>query len=168
MTTVEKWAGRVLFAVAGLLLVLSFSGLSGNALKKGTEAPDATLHLLDGRDLTLSSERGRPVALAFWATWCMPCRAELPSLDRLSKKFPNITFVAVNVEDALLKPQVEAFVAATHLTMNVAFDGGEAASKYHASTIPHLVLLDTHGKIARTFTGVQRDETVAAALEKLN
>lgn len=167
MSKLEKWAGRVLFLIAGVLLALSFSGLSGNALKTGTDAPDATLHLLDGRDIRLSAERGRPYALAFWATWCMPCRAELPSLDRLSKRFPNVSFIAVNVEDAQLKPQVEAFVAATRLTLPVAWNGSDAASTYHASTIPHLVLLDANGKVARTFTGVQREETVAKALEQL-
>ncbi len=166
-SAVEKWTGRLLFAAAAALIVLSFSGLSGTALKRGSAAPDAVLHLLDGRDLKLSDEQGRPHALAFWATWCMPCRAELPSLDRLSKRFPHVTFVAVNVEEAWVKPQVEAFVRQTNLSMSVAYDGGSTANQYHASSIPHLVLLDGEGKVARTFTGVQGEETVARALEAL-
>jgi len=161
----EKWAGRALFAAAALLLALSFSGLTGRGLKRGSVAPELTLQLLDGTHTTLAEGLGKPQALAFWATWCMPCRAELPSLDRLAQRYPEVRFVAVNVEDALMKPQVEAFVRATGLAMPVAWGGAEAGARYHAASIPHLVILDRAGKVSQTFTGVYESHVIAHALD---
>jgi thiol-disulfide isomerase/thioredoxin len=95
----------------------------------------------------------------------MPCREELPSLDRLAQRYPGVRFLAVNVEDALMKPRIEAFVRQTGLAMPVAYDGGEASARYHASSIPHLVILDRTGKISQTFTGVYESSVIAQALD---
>jgi thiol-disulfide isomerase/thioredoxin len=107
------------------------------------------------------------MVLAFWATWCGPCKIELPGLDRLYKRYSpdGIRFLAVNIEAAEMQPVVEAFVKTTGLQMPVAVDGGAIADRYHADSIPHLVILDGRGNVRRVFSGVHAEAEVAAAID---
>jgi len=166
-TVTQKWTSWLLFGAAAALLVLSFTGLKGRGLPRGKEAPDIALPLIAGAPTKLSEGYGRPQVLAFWATWCGPCREELPELDRVYKKYEkDVRFFAVNVEDLTMRPMVEAFVQKTGLQMPVVFDGGAAASRYHASSIPMLVILDKTGKISETFTGQQPESRVTGAIDR--
>ncbi len=113
--------------VAGLLLLpgsQSFAGTSrpsgepSPGVKVGSVAPAVSLKTLDGKTVSLADYRGRVVMLNFWATWCPPCRAEMPSMERLHKAMQGFDFVmlAVNVEEngaqavaAFLKSQPHSF-----------------------------------------------------------
>ncbi|MFK2931051.1 TlpA family protein disulfide reductase [Dyella agri] len=72
-------------AVACLLCVLGMSPVSANDLRVGQPAPDITLDTLDGQHIALHDLRGKTVILTFWATWCVPCREELPLLSRYAR-----------------------------------------------------------------------------------
>ena len=96
----------VLIFIAGGLY-LSFTGSSrvsqepaGSTAEVGKQAPDFTLSAFDGTSYTLSELRGKVVLVNFWATWCPPCRAEMPSMEKLNRLMEGENFVilAINVE----------------------------------------------------------------------
>ena len=93
---------------AGVLLALTLGGCSGETQAPSTAgpvvigqpAPDFTLSDLNGRSYTLSQLRGKVVIVNFWATWCPPCRAEMPSMERLHRELSGegLVMLAVNIE----------------------------------------------------------------------
>ena len=174
MSAKARWTGRGLLLGLALLFALNVAWIARNwgslrvvTTPAGTAAPDFTVQLLDGKAMHLSDARGQVLVLAFWATWCRPCKAELPGRDRLYRRFaPDGTrFLAVNIEGAELKPQVDAFVTATGLSMPVAIAGGAIADRYHVETIPHLVILDRTGTVREVLDGVHAESEVALAIE---
>lgn len=170
-----RWlAGRGLLAGLALMLALNLFVVVGHwsqirqavTTPPGTLAPDFTLPLLDGTKLHLAEARGEPVVLAFWATWCGPCKMELPHLDRLYHQYRDrVHFYAVNIEDAEVQPTVAGFVKATGLTVPVAYGGDGVANQYHVDTIPHLVILDRNGKVNRVLDGLHSERQMASAIE---
>jgi len=117
-------------------------------------APDFTLPTLSGEPLTLSSLRGRPVLINFWATWCPPCRVELPALqDAYNRYGDRIGFVAVDVKED--RATVEPFVQQMGLTFPIALDGdGQVSGQlYQVRGIPTTVFIDAQGIVAARHVG---------------
>jgi thiol-disulfide isomerase/thioredoxin len=72
-----------------------------DGLSAGDLMPEVRLaSYTSGQEVTLSSLRGKPVLLNFWATWCGPCRAEIPKLNELAQKYPKLTIIGVNVAES--------------------------------------------------------------------
>jgi thiol-disulfide isomerase/thioredoxin len=132
----------------------------------GTPAPDFEAPLLDGGRFHLADARGNVVALAFWATWCEPCQEELPQLDALARKLSptGVRFYAVNIETADRKPSIEKFRNGAGLTMPIVYDGSTPSELYRVETIPHLVIIDRAGQVARVLDGVHPVSEVEAAV----
>lgn len=171
MSRVAKAAGGAVVAGLALMLVLNAASLARNwtAMKevttpRGARAPDFDLPLLGGKRTSLDAARGRTLVLAFWATWCGPCKAELPSLDRAQKRFPDAQFLAINIEDAAMRPSIEAFVRATGLGLPVALEGGPTSHRYHVDAIPHTVVLDPEGVVREVLSGMHSEAAVAEAI----
>ena len=169
-----RLVGRGLFAGLAVLLALNLYWIGRNwtalravATPTGSVAPDFTVKLLHGGETRLSDAAGHPLVLAFWATWCGPCKTELPSLDRLYRRFsPDGTrFLAVNIEDLSLREKVDEYARTSGLTMPVAIDGGLLANRYHVDAIPHLVILDAHGKVSEVLDGVHEEGEVARSIQ---
>jgi thiol-disulfide isomerase/thioredoxin len=170
-----RWlAGRGLLAGLALMLALNLFVVVRHwsqireavTTPPGTFAPDFTLPLVGGEQLHLAEARGEPVVLAFWATWCGPCKMELPHLDRLYHQYRDrVHFYAVNIEDAQAEPTVAAFIKTTGLTIPVAFGGEAVANQYRVDSIPHLVILDRTGKVNRVFDGLHGEREMAGAIE---
>ncbi len=115
---------------------------------------DFTLDALDGSRLSLSSLKGKVVFLSFWATWCGPCKEELPSIQALYQKLSGKGFVVLAVDLGEGKAKVEQFVKANHLTFPVLLDGDAAVgSSYGASSIPTNYLIDRSGRIIARVVG---------------
>lgn len=119
----------------------------------GYSAPDFTLSTLDGGTLTLSDLRGKPVILNFWASWCGPCRVEIPALEAASQKAGS-TAVIVGV-DVLESPAVvEAFVAEMGMTYPIALDtSGEVSDLYRVQGFPTTYFIDAQGVIVEVYHG---------------
>lgn len=170
-----RWAGRALFGGLALLLALnlvwiarSWAPLTTVTTPRGTPAPDVSLALLDGGATRISDGRGRPQVLAFWATWCAPCQAELPGIDRLFQRYgARARFLAVSVDGGDARELVRAFVRSTGLRLPVALDSGAASRAYQVESIPQLVIVDGAGKVAEVLRGVHSESEVAAAIENV-
>ena len=125
-------------------------GYRMNAVESAPEAPDFTLPDVDGEEHALSDLRGRVVMLNFWATWCPPCRREMPSMERLYTKYKDrgLTVVAVNQwedEDIVFE-----FTGRLSLppTFPVLLDRESRVSEqYGVKGLPTTYLLDKEGRI---------------------
>jgi len=150
-----------------LLILLSFALAE---LKVGDEAPTFFTKTLDNKSFFLSDslERNkRPIVLSFFATWCIPCRKEIPVLDTIRIKYPDIDFYLVNVSGLaqgkkVLKEDpklVKQLVESLGTSMPVLMDKyGNAAKKYDALILPRLVVIDSSGKIAYAHTGYEEGD----------
>jgi thiol-disulfide isomerase/thioredoxin len=130
----------------------------------GKPAADFTLSDLSGRKQRLSALKGKVVLLDFWATWCGPCRRELPTIVKLHKELSprGLAVVAVNVGEP--RATVSGFVKQNQLTLPVWLDSDtQVSAKYGASSIPTLVVIDRAGKVTAYKVGM-RDEVTLRAL----
>jgi peroxiredoxin len=153
--TTARRSARPSFAlrIAALAVALT-AGTASSAIAPATQAPDFTLHALSGPNMRLKEQRGRVVMVNFWATWCAPCRQEMPQLVRLYEKYRSSGFVllGVNVDDDSSK----AVEVANKLgvTFPVLLDADNTVSKlYDLSTMPSTVLIDRDGKVRYVHRG---------------
>jgi len=158
-------AAAIVLAIGGMIWVDDHRTVG---LPKGQPAPSFEMNVLGSpQKVTLAGMAGEPVVLDFWATWCAPCRASLPHLDELSKRYEGrVHFVAVNAQSEDVAAQSETRDM-LKLKMPIATDGYDAASLYHVEKLPTTVILDSRGHVARTFEGPAAPETIAKALDAL-
>ena len=139
---------------AVLALALVASTVASGAIAPQSMAPDFTLRTMDGPNLRLKEQRGRVVMVNFWATWCGPCRQEMPHLERLHRKYKSAGFVllGVNVDDDAKKAAEVA--AKLGVSFPMLYDTDKAVSKlYDLSTMPSTVLIDRDGKVRHVHRG---------------
>jgi peroxiredoxin len=130
------------------------SGASVAALAPSSPAPDFTLRGTDGKNLRLGEQRGRVVMVNFWATWCGPCRVEMPHLNRLYEKYRSAGFVlfGVNVDEDIRNAVVLA--QKLGLKFPVLADSDKRVSKqYDVTAMPSTVLIDRDGRVRHVHRG---------------
>ncbi len=113
------------------------------------DAPDLTLSDMGGRKVSLSSLKGKVVLLNFWATWCPPCREEMPTLESLYQTLKGRSdFILLAVDSSEKKEVVADFLKKNPYHFPVLLDvDGSVSSEYSVSAIPTTYLIDTQGKI---------------------
>lgn len=123
----------------------------------GTVAPAFSLEDSQGQALNLESLRGKVVMLNFWATWCAPCRYEMPSLEALYQKYKDHDFVVVGVSiDEEGWKAVEAFLNIVPVTFPILLDKEMRVSElYETYRVPESYLIDPQGIIVAKFVGPQ-------------
>jgi thiol-disulfide isomerase/thioredoxin len=115
-------------------------------LKLGQTPPDFTLLLPDGRHASLSDFKGRPVLINFWATWCPPCRAEMPELLQAARDYPDLVLLAVNVNESA--DAVSQFAEQFRMDVPVVIDQeGAISNRYNVSGLPTSVFVHPDGTI---------------------
>jgi peroxiredoxin len=139
--------------------------------REGYLAPGFTLPDLTGKPTSLSDFRGKVVLVNIWATWCGPCKREIPSLDRLYqlRKDKGFEIVAVS-EDRTSSSKVASFVADYQMSFPVLHDArGEVGNKYWARAIPSSFLLDRQGVIRWKVAGAIQwdDDRVVKRVDQL-
>ena len=123
--------------------------------QEGSQAPDFTLKTLDGQEVTLSSLKGKVVLLNFWATWCPPCREEVPSMVKLNAAMENKPFrmLAVSIDEGGEKA-VEAYFSESGNTLPALLDPGRAVGKIYGITgVPETFIIDMQGVIRKKVIG---------------
>ncbi len=119
-------------------------------------APNFTLTSRDGQTVSLSELKGQVVMINFWATWCGPCRQEMPLLEQLYSRYESLgfTLLGVNVEEN--SKLADVFLEETPVTFPILFDPENGVSKlYDVSAMPSTVLVDRSGNVRFLHHGYQ-------------
>jgi len=138
------------------------------APRVGYPAPDFTLTDLEGKRWTLSELRGKPILLNFWATWCYPCRFEMPAIGAVYERFVDQGFVVVAVNVLESRDRAAAFAEEFGLTFPVLLDSsGKVADAYQARFIPTSFFVDREGVINDKHMGAMTEEAIEKYLMKI-
>jgi len=120
----------------------------------GKPAPDFDTLDLDGKVWSLSKLKGKVVFVNFWATWCSPCREEMPSMQRLYTKLPKDKFEMIALFNNDKKPAVRNFVSQLGLTFPILSDEHNfAGTKYGLTGLPETFIVDKQGVIREKIIG---------------
>jgi len=125
----------------------------------GAPAPDFSLKDLTDNTVTLSNLKGQVVLINFWATWCGPCRVEMPAIQRRYDAFKDqgFTVLAVDFDESLT--EVSAFARALNLTFTVLLDpGGSVNDLYHVRGYPSTFIVDRTGVIKKLHIGLMTEK----------
>jgi thiol-disulfide isomerase/thioredoxin len=124
--------------------------------REDLQAVDFSLKDLTGRQTSLSAFGGKVVFLNFWATWCGPCRAEVPSMERLYKELKNEGFIIVAINSQEPAEQVSAFIEETGMSFPVLLDStGKVGGTYAVRAIPTTYIIDPEGAIRARMVGTR-------------
>jgi thiol-disulfide isomerase/thioredoxin len=152
-------------------IAIAFVLLTSALASAQQSAPSLKLHDLKGAQHTLEEYRGKPVLLNFWATWCVPCAAEMPLLNEMQKQYQGkIVFLAASIDDEDMKPQIEAFIKkhqgeALTVMMGATLDSLDDFGVNQG--MPGTVFLDAEGKIVDRVTGALKRPDLEQWLRKL-
>jgi peroxiredoxin len=132
--------------VVGAFLVSTFIAAAVSA--EPTPAPDFTLKSSLGTNVRLSEQRGQVVMLNFWASWCGPCRQEMPLLDGISKKYSKMGFVLYGVNVEQDNTDAKKMLKDLKVQFTILFDPeSKLSSLYNVDAMPTSVMIDKKGKI---------------------
>lgn len=133
----------------------------------GQQAPTVALQDMSGKHVQLEPGDGRVYVLNFWATWCPPCRSEMPELDAFAKELPeNVVFYAISLDGSL--GEVQNFVQGQGYTLPVLFDSAqEAATQYKIREIPTTFVIDGEGIIQMRKSGITNRGELEPVLAEL-
>jgi peroxiredoxin len=122
--------------------------------RQGFTAPDLTLQTLDGETVTLSELRGQAVLINFWASWCPPCRNEMPAIQQVYEEYRDEGFTVLAVNSQEQEARVTAFAEPLGLTFPILIDrDGSVFDDYQVAALPTTFFVDRAGVIRGVTTG---------------
>ncbi len=143
------------------------TGIKPNVTK--TKAIDFKLKDLDGKELSLSDLKGKKVFLNFWATWCPPCKAEMPEIEKLYQETKDSDLVIVAVEIGEPLDTVKPFIDKNKYNFKVLLDPDQSvATKYNITSIPTSYFIDTDGNIVSQHVGGMNIDQMKAYIKTLD
>ena len=144
-----------LFTTLALPILLSVSAAA--QVKEGEVAPNFTLKNLDGKEISLNQFRGKHVLINFWATWCGPCKIEMPSLEALYERFKDRNFVLLAISNDMFGANiVKPFVKAHNINFPVLLDQRlKVSNAFGVVSLPTTFMIDPQGKIIGALFGAE-------------
>ena len=164
----------VILLAVGAVVVFDLFGLgSKEKTEKNDKAAATDIPLVDyvGNEITLSSFKGKPVVLNFWASWCGPCKMEMPHFEKMYKELGDeVEFVMVNLTYGReTMANAKNYVDTNGFTFNVYYDTqGKASTAYNISSIPMTVFIDKDGKLVERKIGTLSEAQLRTRIENIN
>src|SRR4030066_705492 len=169
----------VILAITGLVLalvVIGFLLMQGNAKNEFSAssseakepAPNFALVLLDGKSFQFSEHKGKPVLINFFASWCLPCRDEMPVLEKIVRNYQpkGVVFLGIAVDDT--EEKMKEFIKRYDVTFPVGLDKtAEIQKSFGLYGIPTTYFIDRNGMINYSHSGVVTEELLRHELDKL-
>ncbi len=150
----------VILSVLAVMAVCSVACFA--TVKNKTKAPDFTLPIAgkEKQKVTLSKQTGYVLLVDFWATWCPPCRKEIPELMKLKKDYKGKPFKLIGIAADDEESDVVAFIRKNNLDYTVLFDPRvkTTGESYEIEAFPTTYIIDKEGKVAASFVGFRGDE----------
>lgn len=166
--------GLILIGVAAFYLLFNTDGSvsAGEASARPAElnrtAPDLTLRDLEGNPVSLADYRGQVVLVNNWATWCPPCRAEMPVLEAYYQAHHQTGFVILAIEAGDPVEEVRAFVSQYGLSFPVLLDpDGHSLAAFGNPALPNTYIIDRQGRVRLAWTGAVNRKTLETYLTPL-
>jgi cytochrome c biogenesis protein CcmG, thiol:disulfide interchange protein DsbE len=157
----------------GILAAIAASSRADAKQNQGDRAIDFTLKDLDGKSVKLSSLKGKVVLVDFWASWCVPCKKELPALDAMSAKYAkdkkDVVILTINIDKD--RKNAEKFLSSAKIkALRVLLDpDGAVAEQYDLPTMPTSYVIDKKGIVKHVHEGYDAgdEKTVAGEIDAL-
>ena len=143
-------------------------GLPEEAPTQGAEMPDFTLETVDGETVSLSDYRGQPIVLNFWATWCTPCREEMPLLQETYEAHADAGLVVLGVNVRETPEAVERFLEEVGVDFPVVLDPDSAVvNRYLVTSLPLTFFIDREGRLRTLVVGGMSKKVLDEHLSKI-
>lgn len=127
---------------------IGFTTSATAASAVNSPAPDFTLKSSDGKNIKLSELRGQVVMVNFWASWCGPCRQEMPLLEQLHKKYQPMGFTLLGISVDENTSDATKFLKGVDVSFPILFDNeSEVSDLYRVNAMPTTVIIDRNGKV---------------------
>jgi len=154
---------------AGVITGLAFWALTSLSLtlyEKGTHLPDIALRNANGETVQLADYKGGPLVINLWATWCPPCRREMPVLESAQRQRPDVTFLFVNQAESM--QSVATYLATQGLNLdNVLFDAsGRLGQAVGSVALPTTLFYQPDGRLINSHLGELSQASLARAMER--
>ena len=153
-----------------LLFTSAVARAQDSVVEPGRAAPEFTLKRLDGGKESLRDHRGHPVVLNFWASWCGPCRTEMPDLVSAfqAHQSQGLHVLAINLTDQERRKDVSRFVDDLAMPFPVLLDeNGRVRERFELVAVPTTVFVDSTGVIRRVHSGPISREALARGLDAI-
>jgi peroxiredoxin len=129
------------------------------ALAPGDAVPELSLPGLDGKQVSLSALRGKVVLVDFWASWCAPCKDEMPFLEAMYRRLKSRGLVVLGVSVDQERENAEAFIAKMKVSFPIVHDGKHAvADRFKPPRMPTSYVLDREGKVRHVHEGFRKSD----------
>jgi peroxiredoxin len=159
----------VLFTIAGLLLWTDVKVFRETSTQSpiAKKAPDVSLISMSGRPVLLSSFEGRPLWLNFFATWCIPCKTEMPDIEERYRRLHGRGLVVLGIDQQETPALVTDFSRRFDLSFPRVIDSGKGAEAYRVHAIPTSVFIDRAGIVRAVHIGALSSAQMDAELAKI-
>jgi thiol-disulfide isomerase/thioredoxin len=115
------------------------------------------LKSLSGENIRLQEQMGEVILLNFWATWCGPCREEMPELEKLQQKYQTMGFKVLGVNVETTPEKAQAYLKKISVSFPILFDTEQSVSKaYQVEAMPTTYIIDRHGKLRYVHKGYEK------------